>query len=59
VVRNSQRTVLRVQSAHISWVQFQCHIVYEMKKIEMETKHNQAANMMNFQITFHKFANFA
>jgi len=33
VVRNSQRTVLRAQSSHFSSVQFQCHIVYELKSI--------------------------
>jgi hypothetical protein len=33
VVRNSQRTVLRAQSANFSSVQFQCLIVYELKSI--------------------------
>jgi hypothetical protein len=47
VFRNSQPTVMLVQSAHISCVQFQCHVFYELKIIEMETKYIQAVNMMN------------
>jgi hypothetical protein len=59
MVRNSQRMVFRVQSAHTSCIQFQYHIVYDLKIIEMETKYIRAVNMMNFQITFRKFTNFA